>query len=326
VAARTIDARVACARRDAQAPSQRMFVTYSGTVLGLVAWQWRWLLVYLCCATAVTVADRIGHFELVEVGTMPLAVLGGAVGIFVSFRTNSCYDRWWEGRRLWGQLVNTSRHLATQALSYIDVDTPEGEAAREAIVRRHVGYVHVLRCVLRGQDPWSDPHVQRTVDAQMRARLAGESNANHAMLHEQTLAVAGFARTGRIDDLRLQLFDRSISTLLDVQGGCERIKRTPFPPGYGFLATRLIVLYSALMPMGLVDALGWVVIPLTLVVCLAFVSINEVGRVLEDPFTMFWPALPLTALSIMIEVNLRQRLGDRDLPPLEKPNDKGILM
>lgn len=303
-----------------------MFVTYSGSVLGLFAWQWRWLLVYLLCSATVTAIDQIGHFELIEVGTMPLAVLGGAVGIFVSFRTNSCYDRWWEGRRLWGQLVNTSRHLGTQALTYIDASTPASEALRAAIVRRQVGYVHVLRCVLRAQDPWTDEHVKRTIEPEVRERLAGESNANHALLHEQSVAIAELARTGAIDGLRLQLFDRSIAALLDVQGGCERIKKTPFPPGYGFLATRLIVLYSALMPMGLVDALGWVVVPMTVLVCLAFLSINEVGRVLEDPFTMFWPALPLTALSITIEINLRQRLGDRDLPPMEKVSDRGILM
>jgi len=111
-----------------------------------------------------------------------------------------------------------------------------------------------------------------------------------------------------------------------VQGGCERIKKTPFPPSYGFLATRLIVVYSALMPMGLVADVGWSVVPLTMLICLGFVLINEVGRLLEDPFTMFWPALPLSAIATTIEINLRQRLGETDLPPMPQSNGRGILM
>jgi ion channel-forming bestrophin family protein len=67
-------------------------------------------------------------------------------------------------------------------------------------------------------------------------------------------------------------------------------------------------------------------VPLSFMVCLAFTLINEVGRVLEDPFTTFWPALPLSALSRTIEVNLRQRLGEEDLPPMLQPDDRGILM
>lgn len=302
----------------------RMFVTYQGSVWGLVTWQWRSLAVYAALATAVTACDRIAGQHWFEVGNLPLAVLGGAIGIFVSFRTNSCYDRWWEGRRLWGQLVNSSRHLATQVLCYAHGD---GIAVSQRdIVRRQIAYVHVLRCALRAQDPWADADVMRWLDDDARARLRAESNPNHALLHEQTVAIAALERAGAIDGFRLQALDRTIASLLDVQGGCERIKRTPFPPGYGFLATRLIIAYSVLMPMGTVADIGWAAVPLTMLICLGFVLINEVGRVLEDPFTTFWPALPLSALATTIEVNLRQRLGESDLPPLPKPDARGILM
>jgi len=193
-------------------------------------------------------------------------------------------------------------------------------------VRRQIGYVHVLRCALRGQDPWADADVQRFVDEPTRTRLRGESNPNHAMLDEQTAAITGLVHAGKLDGFRLQALDRTIATILDVQGGCERIKRTPFPPGYGFLATRLIIAYSVLMPMGTVSDIGWAAVPLTMLICLGFVLINEVGRVLEDPFTMFWPALPLSALATTIEINLRQRLGETGLPGLPKPDARGILM
>jgi len=299
-----------------------MFVDYRGSITGLLGWQWRSVVLFAAFSAFVVALDRVAGFELIEVGPLPLAVLGGAIGIFVSFRTNSSYDRWWEGRRLWGQLVNTSRHFTTQVLTYAG---REHEAQR-SLVRRQIAYVHVLRCALRNQNPLEDADVRRFLDETEREELQRESNPNHALLHRQAEELVRLADRGAIDTFRLQSLDRSIAALLDVQGGCERIKRTPFPPGYGFLSSRLIQLYSLLLPMALVDQIGWIAVPVTLAVCLGFTLISEVGRVLEDPFTMFWPALPLSALSTTIEINLRQRLGETDVPPLPKPNERGILM
>ncbi|HET6584107.1 MAG TPA: bestrophin family protein [Nannocystaceae bacterium] len=299
-----------------------MFVDYRGTIRGLLGWQWRAVVVFTVLASAVVALDRVLGLEVLELHALPLGVLGGAIGIFVSFRTNSAYDRWWEGRRLWGQLVNTSRHFTTQVLTYAG---REHEAQR-SLVRRHIAYVHTLRCLLRNQDAFEDADVRRFLDETEREELQRESNPTHALLHRQTEELVRLADRGAIDTFRLQSLDRTIATLLDVQGGCERIKRTPFPPGYGFLATRLVQLYAILLPMALVHQLGWIAVPITALVCLGFTLIGEVGRVLEDPFTMFWPALPLAALATTIEINLRQRLGETDVPPLPKPNAQGILM
>jgi putative membrane protein len=81
-----------------------------------------------------------------------------------------------------------------------------------------------------------------------------------------------------------------------------------------------------LLPFALVKDLAWVTVPMNVLVCMSFALISEAGRVLEDPFTMFWNGLPLSALSTTIEINLRQRLGERDVPALPKPNEQGILM
>ncbi|MBC8069970.1 MAG: hypothetical protein IAG13_16650 [Deltaproteobacteria bacterium] len=305
-----------------------MFVNYRGSVITLLGWEWRPLLLFGLLSTTVVVLDRIFDWHWFEVSALPLAVLGGAIGIFVSFRTNSAYDRWWEGRRLWGQLVNTSRHFATQVLTFVDSqgDNEAQRAAKHALVHRQIAYVHVLRCVLRAQDPFADEDVMRWLDPVERESSRGESNLNHALLHRQSEELVRLTDGGHLDTFRLQSIDRSIATLLDVQGGCERIKRTPFPPGYGFLASRLIYAYAILMPLGIVADVGWAAIPLTMLVCIGFTLISDVGRVLEDPFTMFWPALPLSALSRTIEINLRQRLGERELPAMLQPNARGILM
>jgi putative membrane protein len=202
----------------------------------------------------------------------------------------------------------------------------QGPELAHGIIRRHIAYVHVLRTLLRGQAPLEDGDVQRFLTEDEHRELEGESNMTHALLQRQAETVTALADAGQLDERRLQSLDRTLATLLDVQGGCERIKKTPMPRGYGFIAERLIQAFGVLLPLGLVDELGWLTIPLSLLVCLAFTLINEVGRVLEDPFTLNWPALPLSALAKTIEINLRQRMGDSELPPMPMPNAQGILM
>lgn len=303
-----------------------MMVSTKGSVLGLLLWQWRSVILFATVGTAVTVVDKRYGIAL-TLPTMPLAVVGAALGIFFSFRTNSAYSRWWEGRQLWGRLINNSRQLATQVLTYLrpapGVDLP---AAQRDLLERHLAYVHALRCALRKQDVLADESVQRFLPEAERARLASERNLPYALLQRQGERLADLAAQGALDELRLQSFDRTLGNLLDVQGGCERIKNTPMPRSYGFIGERLLWAYACLLPFALVDDLGWLTIPINILVCISFALIGEAGRVLEDPFNMFWNALPLSALSTTIEINLRQRLGDRDLPPDPKPDEKGILM
>jgi ion channel-forming bestrophin family protein len=302
-----------------------MFVTYRGSVLALLGWQWRPALVFLLSASAIVAAEKHALIEHLNLSALPMAIVGGAIGIFVSFRTNSAYDRWWEGRKLWGQLVNVSRHFTSQVLAYLG-RSDETRAVAHGLVRRHVAYVHVLRCLLRKQPPLADPEVTRFLGEDEQRSLRDESSMTHALLQRQLEVLTELADHGELDALRLQSLDQSIRVLLDVQGGCERIKNTPMPRGYGFIADRLIQAFGVLLPLALVDELGWLTVPLSFLVCLAFTLINEVGRVLEDPFTMFWPALPLSALSRTIEVNLCQRLGDEELQPMLQPDARGILM
>ena len=98
------------------------------------------------------------------------------------------------------------------------------------------------------------------------------------------------------------------------------------PRGYGFIADRLIVLFGCLFPLSVIAEIGWMTIPLNVLVSLSFALISEAGRVLEDPFSMFWNGLPLSSMSTMIEINMRARLGDRDLPAPVAVSPQGVLM
>jgi putative membrane protein len=129
-----------------------------------------------------------------------------------------------------------------------------------------------------------------------------------------------------LTELRLQSVDDTIRQLINIQGGCERILKTPMPPLYGLLATRLVQFYAVLFPLAVVKELGWWMVPVNLLVCTAFSLIAEAGRVLENPFTLFYNGLPLSAMSRMIEVNVRQSLGETDWPAMLVPDDKGVLL
>lgn len=297
-----------------------MIVSFRGSFLGLIAWQWRNALLFTAAGLAAQLAHGPLGWRHLALPSLPLTVTGAALGIFVSFRTNACYARWWEGRQLWGRLINSARHLASQAVAALD-----GETARE-VVRRQIAFAHLLRCNLRGQDPWADADVIAFTDAGERARWSAEANPCYAALHAQRATLTARADAGALHELRLAAMDATLAALADVQGGCERIKRTPFPRAYGYIAERLVAAFGVLLPFALVRDLGWATAPMNLLVCGAFAMISEVGRVLEDPFTMFWNGLPLTALAKTIEVNLRQRLGETDVPAIPQPDDRGVLM
>lgn len=304
-----------------------MMVSNSGTVTNLVRWQRTNVIHYTVAAIVAFVLYKLQVLEILpelfSMNTTALAVVGGAIGIFVSFRTNSAYDRWWEGRKLWGRLINTSRHFSTQALHFVgDRDDTLGRT----LVRRQIAYVHALRCLLRSQDPFADGYVLSNLTDEEVQDLRDQSNVTHAILHLNHRDFTTAADTLGIDPRRHQQLDESVRHLLDIQGGCERIKKTPLPRGYGFIAETLIRYYSYLLPFALVGDLHVFAIPISVLVCMAFTLINEAGRVLEDPFSMFWNGLPLFAMSRTIENDLRSRMGDRDLEPLPVPDAHGILM
>ena len=159
-----------------------MIVAERGSVIRLIWWQWRFAVMSLAAATIVTLAYELYGHDWFLLPTTPLAVVGAAMGIFVSFRTNSCYDRWWEGRKLWGRLINTSRHMAIQSLAYQAPTDPE---VSTRCIRRHIAYVHTLRCLLREQAPLEDESVLTYLDGEEATSYKGSSNMTAQLLHAQ---------------------------------------------------------------------------------------------------------------------------------------------
>jgi len=284
----------------------------------LIAWQWKNLWGFTWRAAIGTgLAIYAENHQWLEIPAMPLSVVGAAIGIFVAFRSNQAYDRWWEGRKLWGRLINTSRHISSQAKHYL------GDADATTFIHRHMAYVHALRVVLRREDLSTDSEFQhrRPTDVD----VDGATNVCHSILDRQFAHARELRRQGKIDGFELSDLDESIRHLLDIQGGCERIKNTPLPKGYGFIGEVLIRYYAFILPFTLTPEIHWLAIPATVLVCFAFSLINETGRVLEDPFTTFFNGLPLMALSNTIERDLCTLLNETPPPKTEKINAAVLL-
>ncbi len=278
----------------------------------------------LLIAIAVTAAEKTTPEQLFDVHVIPFSLIGVALSIFLGFRNNAAYERWWEGRKLWGALVNTSRTFARQAV--VLIAPPEGaapevaaevEAIEKDLVHRMVAFVHTTRHALRDEAPGED--VKRCLAPAEFEALLNETNKPSAVTFGMGMRLKHAFDRGFIHPLHLTMLEQTLVNLTDIHGGCERIKSTPIPFSYTTLIHRIVAVYCYCLPFGLITELG-VVTPLaSIVVSYAFFGLDIVGDEIEQPFGYDPNDLPLSAISRMIEINLRQRLGEKDLPPPLKP-------
>ncbi len=256
---------------------------------------------------------------------LPFTLVGIALGIFLGFRNNASYDRWWEGRKLWGALVNTTRSFARQSLTLVGprVAESEGESVaklRRELVLRIIAFAHALRMNLR--DDHSLTQLAPFLDANELERLRVETNRPYAINHGTAERLRAAYARGWIAETHLGVLEGSMTALTDIQGACERIKSTPIPFSYTTLIHRITAGYCYALPFGLVDTVGFLTPAVCVIVAYAFFGLDVVGDELEMPFGNDPNDLPLDAISRMIEINLRQRLGETDLPLPLKPVDE----
>ena len=264
------------------------------------------------------VLDRQHHMlRYIKIPDTMVSVLGAALTILLGFRTNSAYARWWEARTLWGALVNSSRSIARQAISFPRRSgSPMLQAASiefsRTFVYRQIAFVHAMRCALRGQAPWDA--IGPFLDAASLDELKSAKNVPAAILQEmgQELSVAVDQEV--LSDFHMIRIDQTLTDLSNILGGCERIKNTPLPRQYDFYPELLIKVYCIVLPFVIADEAGLFTPVITLVVSFALLVLNRIGKNLEDPFENRPYDVPLTTLSFTIETNLKQALGQGQIP------------
>jgi putative membrane protein len=281
----------------------------------------------LAISILVTAIEKVTPQQMFDVRTIPFTLIGVALSIFLGFRNNAAYDRWWEGRKLWGALVNTSRSFARQAVTLIAAPPDaspeviaEVDALERDLVRRAIAFVHVVRHSLRDEDLGDDCKGLLPEDEIEALRV--ETNKPSAVTFQMALKIKHAFDRGWIHPFHLPLLEQTLVALTDIHGGCERIKSTPIPLSYTTLIHRIVAVYCYTLPFGLVTEIGILTPVATLVVSYAFFGLDIVGDEIEQPFGYDPNDLPLSTISRMIEINLRQRLGEKELPKPLTPVDE----
>jgi putative membrane protein len=293
----------------------RLFLTMHGSVLPSI---WKSLAITTLLAVVVTWTHGQLWNQKIELTIIPFTLMGLPLAIFLGFRNNSAYDRYWEGRKLWGELVLRSRNFARECLSLIDDEgtaagAQEAAALRARMIRRTIAHAHALRHHLRNSEPDADvaPHLEPGEWAALRAR----PNLTHALMLEMGGDLARCRRAGLLDSVRAATLDATLSAMVATVASCERIKNTPVPFSYTLLLHRTAYLYCFMLPFGLVDSIGYLTPLVVGIVAYTFYGLDALGDEIEEPFGLSANDLPLDAICRAIEIDLRDALGEVALPP-----------
>jgi ion channel-forming bestrophin family protein len=288
----------------------QLFFTIRGSVLPHIAWE-----LALCIGVAVLVTLTHGFVWQwkVTLTTVPFSLMGLALAIFLGFRNNAAYDRYWEARKLWGDLVARSRSFGRQVLTLVKLDAPvDRDDPRRALVLRTIAFAHALRHQLRCSDAGAD--LSRLLGPQEGRAAASSRLPTEHLLRRMGDQLGSFLRAGQLDSPVAADMDATLSALATVAAACERIKNTPMPFPYTLLLHRTAWLYCFLLPFGLVDVVGFMTPFVVAIVAYTFFGLDALGDEIEEPFGLAMNHLPLDALCREVEINLLDALGEKELP------------
>jgi putative membrane protein len=303
---------------------------------------------------AVVLYECIG-WKWVAIPWLPISLIGTAVAFYVGFKNNQAYDRSWEARTVWGGITNISRAFGAAVRSFVTDEfaktpTKQEELDKEikTIIYRHIAWLYTLKHAMWQRTTWE--HQRRvnlwyrnyferefsykTFDDEVADFLSREElvwirekkNAPAQLLDRQSQHFAQLKRKGLLDDYRHMELQKMITDLYAEQGKSERIKNTPLPRQYAATSTIFITIFICLLPFGMLsefqklgEGLIWLLIPFNLVVCWIFGLMEYVGDYSENPFEGLINDVPILTIVRNIEIDLKDMMGERNLPEKIKP-------
>lgn len=299
----------------------KLFLIFRGSVLKDI---WGVLLVNIVLATLVTLTHGGLFSHKITLTAIPFTLIGLPLAIFLGFRNNAAYDRYCEGRKLWGEIVLQSRNFARQCLTLIEHAEPLKPGAglndvRVRMIYRTIAFSHALRHMLRGSEARGEikPLLQPN-EWQQSTRAA---NIPDYLMHQMGNDLRLCMNEKRLDGCLAAAIDLSMSSITAAAAACERIKSTPIPFSYTLLLHRTAYLYCFLLPFGLVDTIGFMTPFVVGLVAYTFFGLDALGDEIEEPFGNLPNDLALDAICRGIEINLRDTLGEEhELKPLQPVN------
>ena len=312
-------------------------------------------------ATAVYfIYTFVPPLHIIQIPFLPIATIGTAVAFYIGFKNNSAYERFWEGRKIWGGIVNESRTWTNYVLNYVlpTKTGKEAEALRRTFVYRHIAWINALRLQLRKTSRFFNKpapttkrrlekhaeHMRNDWDKEIAPFLSedelekskGVANPATHLLQWQGQDLAKLHSEGSIDLFHQIAMMDVVRELYSLQGKCERIKNTPFPRQYAEFSRMFTRVFIFLVPFGLLDVFArhiesgstldtiLPVLPMLVSAALitwVFSTMEGIGDSSEDPFERSMNDVPMNALCRAIEIDLRQMLGETEVPEKEKVID-----
>lgn len=257
-------------------------------------------------------------------------ILGSALAIFIAFRNQSSYARWWEARTIWGGIINNSRIFARQIIANVNnamvigkVSKEDADAYKKEMIDRQIAFAHSLRLHLRKQNNLAE--FQHLLCEKEFEEIKQKQNRPNILLHTQGLRIKEAMQKemlGAFDNISME---PNLATLSNWQGACERIKNTPLPMNYQYFTKLFLYVFIFVLPICLIGDftkmnIGFMVIPVSFVICFVFAVMNRVGEINENPFENQMSDIPMTAMCNTIERDLKEMLGEPIPEKLEAKN------
>lgn len=318
----------------------------------ILRFAWKNLLFFSFYTASIFSLYYFLDLRFIDIPFQPLSLIGIAVAFYIGFKNSQSYDRFWEGRKIWGGIVNYSRTWANQVLTLVNDD----QEIKRILIYRHIAWINALRIQLRQPTSFSikengaverlfNKHAERNpacdatksfVSNEEYNDLLERKNAATHLVKNQGLHIKELLNSGKITEFDKQLFHGVLEELYNLQGKCERIKNTPFPRQYAYFSTVFTWIFVLLLPFGLLNVFEnelndmyqhlqpwfiFLMIPLSVLVSWIFTTMEKIGSNSEDPFEGRINDVPMTALCRTIEIDLRDMLDEKELPEKEKPKD-----
>ena len=261
------------------------------------------LLLFAAYTTAVVYAElHFSEWFTFKSTILVHSLLGFVIGLLLVFRTNTAYERWWEGRKAWGQLVNDCRNLSLK----IHAILPSQNTEQRTFFATMIGnYPSLLKDHLRNDASGNDLEECAGFQKSELDNIDHKPNFLASKLHRR---IHTLHRDGEINGDQLILIDKELKSLTDVLGACERIKNTPIPYSYNIFIKKFIFAYTLTMPFGLVNDFNYWAIPIATFTLYIFGSLELLAEEIEDPFGSDENDLPTDMLAIKIRQNVKEIL------------------
>ncbi|MFT3681846.1 MAG: bestrophin family ion channel [Ferruginibacter sp.] len=315
-----------------------------------------WLLIL---GVLPTILYQLLGFEWLAIPWTVVALLGTATAFIVGFKNTQTYNRTWEARQIWGAILNSSRAWGTMSRDFIKDDP----AATKELIYRHFAWLTALRYQMRDSRAWETsgksynqeykqfyviPEKETPLETELAKYLPADElqyilttkNRAAQLMSLQSKTTKTLFENKVIDSYQFVEMQKMIKDFFDQQGRSERIKNFPYPRQFASINAFFIKLFCFLLPFGMLkefDRLNesvegimkgnmvWLVVPFSVLISWVYTSLEQVGESTENPFEGSANDVPISQMSRTIEIDLREMLGETELPPALQPKNNIIL-